>query len=70
MKYSGSVKSGVVVLDEPAALQEGTVVAVEIISGDSSKKEKTLASFAGALNTLPEDFAENHDHYLHGRPKK
>jgi hypothetical protein len=26
--------------------------------------------FAGALRGLPDDMARNHDHYLHGRPKK
>lgn len=29
-----------------------------------------LADLVGALNDLPPDFAQNHDHYIHGAPKK
>jgi mRNA-degrading endonuclease RelE of RelBE toxin-antitoxin system len=31
---------------------------------------RRLKKFAGAVRGLPADMAENHDHYLHGRPKK
>jgi hypothetical protein len=27
------------------------------------------AKYQGIADALPEDFAENHDHYLHGAPK-
>jgi hypothetical protein len=29
-----------------------------------------LKQFAGVVQGLPSDMARNHDHYLHGRPKK
>ena len=29
-----------------------------------------LAKWAGKAEGLPSDLAENHDHYLHGAPKK
>lgn len=29
-----------------------------------------LLEVAGTAEGLPADFAENHDHYLHGAPKK
>ena len=29
-----------------------------------------LKKFAGAVRGLPSDMARNHDHYLHGRPKR
>ena len=29
-----------------------------------------LQEVAGSVQGLPSDFAENHDHYLHGAPKK
>ena len=29
-----------------------------------------LLEFAGTAEGLPPDLAENHDHYLHGTPKK
>ena len=28
------------------------------------------AKYVGIADALPEDFAENHDHYLHGAPKR
>lgn len=31
---------------------------------------KGIKQFAGAVKGLPSDMARNHDHYLHGRPKK
>ena len=31
---------------------------------------KKLLALAGAAKGLPEDFAANHDHYLHGLPKR
>jgi len=31
---------------------------------------RRLKEFAGVAQGLPSDMARNHDHYLHGRPKK
>jgi len=31
---------------------------------------RKLAKFAGVVEGLPTDFAVNHDHYLHGAPKR
>jgi len=31
---------------------------------------EALLEIAGTAEGLPPDFAENHDHYLHGAPKK
>jgi hypothetical protein len=31
---------------------------------------EALLEIAGTAAGLPPDFAENHDHYLHGAPKK
>jgi hypothetical protein len=31
---------------------------------------KKLLALAGSVKGLPEDFAANHDHYLHGLPKR
>ena len=30
---------------------------------------KKLSILDGAIEDLPEDFAENHDYYIHGTPK-
>ncbi|MBI2923648.1 MAG: hypothetical protein HYY18_21540 [Planctomycetes bacterium] len=31
---------------------------------------KALLSLSGLAKGLPRDFADNHDHYIHGTPKK
>jgi len=78
MTYRGHVKNGVVVLDEPATLAEGTQVCVEPLSNGTNAQDsgaspnwaETFAGVQGKAQTLPEDMAQNHDHYLHGVPKK
>jgi hypothetical protein len=69
--YKGHVKNGKVVLDEPVKLPDGMEVQVVVLE---RKSEPTLADrlrcVIGAVKGLPSDLARNHDHYLHGRPKK
>jgi predicted DNA-binding antitoxin AbrB/MazE fold protein len=71
MTYKGHVKNGVIVLEQPVQLPEGTVVHVEVLEGDN---ERTLADrlkdVIGIVKGMPSDMARNHDHYLHGRPRK
>jgi hypothetical protein len=73
MTLKGVVHNGVVVLEAPSVLPEGTPVAVNPLPRKKKNKEniaKVLLSFAGAGKNLPPDLAENHDHYAHGKPKK
>ena len=70
MKYPGRFKNGVVLLDSPVPFQDGTVVTVEAAAPDNGPVGKRLKRFAGKLKDLPGDMARNHDHYLHGRPKR
>lgn len=71
MVYQGHIENGVAVFDEPSSLPEGMKVRIVPV-GESSRK--TLAerfrNIIGAVDDLPEDMAENHDHYLHGTPKQ
>ncbi len=79
MDILGKVSDGVVVLKDPKALPEGTMVRVEPLKdadvdvkapqGGQSVAEM-LCSLSGIVKGLPADLARNHDHYLHGRPKK
>lgn len=68
MPFRGHIHNGVVVFDEPVDLPEGAEVIVE------RDIQKTLADslreFIGAVPDLPEDLAQNHDHYLYGTPKQ
>ena len=72
MSFEGTVQNGVVVFDNPQQLPDGT--RVEVVVQDGSIKQPTLrerlAKLAGTVDDLPADMARNHDHYIHGAPKK
>jgi hypothetical protein len=72
MTYRGTVLKGTVILPPEAKLADGTQVRVEPLEGASPSEPvgKKLLALAGILEDLPADFAENHDHYIHGTPKR
>ena len=72
MGFTGIVQNGVVVLDQPSTLKEGTRVriAVEPLEADCKTLREVLLSLAGTAEGLPSDMAEQHDHYIHGTPKR
>ena len=72
MVYHGRVKNGVVVMDDPQALPDGTEVQVTPLPRAEQKEPlgKRLLKFAGSVEGLPSDMAEQHDHYIHGTPKR
>jgi hypothetical protein len=78
MTYRGRVRNGVVVLEDGAALPEGTVVKVEQLeqppapppSAPDGGWAQELLKLAGIAQGLPADLARNHDHYLYGTPRR
>ena len=71
--YVGEVKGGVVVFDAGTPPPpEGTKVHVEPIGMDEAVRDlsRRLLSVAGLAVGLPSDLAEQHDHYIHGTPKR
>ena len=74
MTLRGHVKDGAVVLDEPVGLPDGTDVEVEVRPVDAGGQGPTLyerlQGVVGSADGLPEDMADNHDHYIHGTPKR
>lgn len=70
--YTGEVRNGVVVFDDGTSLPEGTKVRVEPaeLQRDLESLRELLLGLAGQAEGLPEDLAEQHDHYLHGTPKR
>ncbi len=72
MTYRGHVENGVIVLDEPATLEEGTPVRIEVAIELSQQKHPTLAEqlgdLIGSCEGLPADWSENHDKYLREPP--
>jgi hypothetical protein len=70
MTFRGTVSGGVIVPEQGAALPDGTEVRIEVIESPSTTLGQRLLKFAGKAKGLPTDMARNHDHYLHGQPKR
>jgi hypothetical protein len=72
--YTGEVRNGVVVFDAggPPPFPEGMKVRVEPaeLKDAVADLSRILLEFAGKAQGLPPDMAEQHDHYLHGTPKR
>ncbi len=71
MEYNGTVNGGVVVLENDSELPDG--IHVRVIPDENGKIPALAERFGhliGKAQGLPEDLAENHDHYLHGQPKR
>ena len=78
MTLRGHIKGGTVVLDEPTNLPDGTAVEVRALEhappSDPPEAGPTLyeryKDFIGIADGLPEDMADEHDHYIHGPPRR
>ncbi|MSU79643.1 MAG: hypothetical protein EXS16_16340 [Gemmataceae bacterium] len=71
MALDGTVTNGAIVLDPPQVLPEGTRVEVVLKPADQLKTlREVLLENAGCMTDLPDDFASQHDHYIHGTPKR
>lgn len=77
MEYRGQVKGGVVIFeaDKPP---EGAAVRVQLVRATPPAPPLTppaslwekLRRYSGSVTDLPADMARNHDHYIHGGPRK
>ncbi len=82
MTYYGTVQNGMVMLRNGASLPDGTCVTVvpvrdlteHPVSGEEQTIWQKLAELGRQVESepcdLPSDLAANHDHYLHGLPKR
>lgn len=79
MTYRGRIKNGVVVLEPGVRLREGMDVRVEPVEETKGAAEGSLGprqlregllSFSGVIKEGPSDLARDHDHYLHGTPRR
>ena len=72
MLLEGTIRNGIIVLDQPQTLAEGTRVkiSVEPTAEDCRSLRDMLLKHAGTATGLPSDLAEQHDHYIHGTPKR
>lgn len=72
MTLEGTVVQGAIVLDQPGKLPEGARVTVTVHSTPEAGETLSdlLMRYAGCMQDLPPDMAEQHDHYIHGTPKR
>jgi len=75
MTYRGHIQGNIVILETPTDLPDGAPVIVEPAPAPADKPQagsllEHLGDLVGSIEGLPEDFAENHDHYIHGAPKR
>jgi hypothetical protein len=82
MTYFGTIKGGVVILRGAPPLPNGTEVTVAPVEngtgqtgyGSKSSASSKMLELGRAAESkpcdLPSDLAANHDHYLHGLPKR
>jgi hypothetical protein len=78
MVYRGHVENGLIRLEDGPALPEGIAVEVRLLAESSSQEGadqapslyERLKDIVGKAEGLPPDLAANHDHYLHGQPKR
>ena len=69
MTYKGHIKNGVVVLDEPVQLAEGSQVLIQPVQTPAPLGE-LFREVAGQGKDLPPDGSIQHDHYIYGTPKQ
>jgi hypothetical protein len=73
MSVIGVVEDGKVVLPPGTELPTGTRVRVEPLISEQRKDQslrEALGKFIGIADDVPDDLAQNHDHYIHGTAKK
>jgi hypothetical protein len=71
VELEGTVEDGVVRLDIDPPLPNGLKVKVLVEREDAPQSlGDRLRKFKGIAQGLPADLANNHDHYLHGAPKR
>ena len=79
MTVEGHIENGQIVLDHETPLPEGRKVRVEVLESEGPRSSsggelptlyERYKEIIGKAKDLPSDFAENHDHYIHGTPKR
>lgn len=79
MTLRGHIENGVVVLDDPIDLPDGSRVQCELTALDTPQQTlpethtgmfADLMDFAGSVKGAPPDGSRNHDQYLYGSSSK
>jgi hypothetical protein len=78
MTFIAKVHNGAILLPPGVSLPEGAEVKVATTDAQTAsavgkpmpKQHAWMETFIGVLEDLPPDFAAEHDHYIHGTPKR
>ena len=73
MSITAIVENGTIKLPPGTHVPDGTKVEITLPTAPATKADRPFAwmdDFIGCIDTLPEDFAAEHDHYIHGTPKR
>ena len=73
MSITAIVENGTIKL--PVHVPDGTRVEIVLPSSDATSAPagsffESIQDLVGSVDGLPEDFAAEHDHYIHGTPKR
>ena len=70
MSFEGTFTNGTVTFSEPPAIEDGAIVEVVVKPKPQATLGQRLMKLSGLIKEgLPEDFAAEHDHYVHGTPR-
>jgi hypothetical protein len=70
MSFTATVENGVIRLPDGVSLPNGAQVRVEPIQLPANELTRRLTEIAATVEGLPSDLAAEHDHYIHGTPKR
>jgi hypothetical protein len=68
VSFISKVTDGAIEVPPGVDIPDGTPVRVEPIHEEPLAKR--LKDVIGCVEGMPPDFAQQHDHYIHGTPKK
>ena len=70
MSFTGTIENGVIKLPPEITLPEGTQVRIELVPPSRRHLVEKLRAIAQTMPDMPADWAAQHDHYIHGTPKR
>lgn len=77
MTVRGRIHQGHIIPTDPLPLADGTEVEIDVRPVEPAAQQpetptlyERYKGFIGSVEGLPSDFAAEHDHYIHGTPKR
>lgn len=70
MTLTARVQNQRIELPDHVLIADGTEVRVVVEDTVPASFLQSIGHLVGAAEGLPEDFAAEHDHYIHGTPKR